>query len=140
MISSVSTASSSASTASTDSSNSYFQMSTDDFLTLLLTELQYQDPTDPMDTSEMISEFNSLSQVSQGEETNGYLETISQSISTMNNSQSIGFIGKTISYTGDETTGSSKTAIVTGITYKDGATYLVTDQGEISMESVTEVS
>jgi len=98
------TASTASTTTATNSSDSLSQLGTDDFLTLLLTELQYQDPTDPMDTSQMISQFSNLSQVAQAEETNDYLEAISQYASSMNNSQAVGFIGKTIAYSSDEIT------------------------------------
>ena len=96
------TTSTASTTSTTDSYNSLSQLGADDFLKLLLAELENQDPTDPVDTSEMISEFSTLSQVAQGEETNNYLETISQYITSMNNSQAVSFIGKTISYSGDE--------------------------------------
>jgi len=216
------TTSTASTTSTTDSYNSLSQLGADDFLKLLLAELENQDPTDPVDTSEMISEFSTLSQVAQGEETNGYLETISQYITSMNNSQAVSYIGKTISYADDEisvsngTAGSvsytlasdascihvtiydadgntvntidlgsisagtysyswdctdtngvimedgeysfkfsasdqnsetisvysstEKTAAVTGIVYRDGVAYLVTDQGEIAMGVVTGVS
>ena len=81
------TSSSTTSTTSTD---------TADFITLLLAELENQDPTSPMDTSELVSQFSSLTQVEQGETTNAYLDTLSQYMSSVNSSTAVSCIGKTV--------------------------------------------
>jgi len=189
-------------------------------LQLLLTELENQDPTDPVSTADMISEFSALSQVSQSEQTNSYLETLLQYASAGSTSQALSYLDRTVSYSGDSisvssgacsgasftlssaaadvtatvynssgsvvtsvdlgsmssgsytfswdgtnssgstvsdgtysvvytatdssggsvsvTTGGSAT--VTGIVYRSGVAYLVTDQGEIPVSSVTAVS
>jgi flagellar basal-body rod modification protein FlgD len=113
-----------------------YKMNTDDFMELLVTELQNQDPMDPVSTSEMASQFASLSQVSQLTETNDYLKTLSHS-------QAVDYLGKTISYaeTNLDGTSSTKTSLVNGVVYKDGTPYLVTKEGtQIAMSSVTGVS
>jgi len=112
-------------------------MDTEDFLGLLLTELENQDPMDPVSTSEMASQCASLTQVSQLNETNDYLKTLSSN-------QAVDYLGKTISYAGEKSsdgTSPEKTSLVTGVTYKDGASYLVTKEGEnIALSSLTGVS
>lgn len=68
-------------------------MTANDFLKLLLTELKNQDPTNPMDSSEMLSQFSSLTQVQLGQKTYDTMQTMLQTAAT-------GYIGKTVSYTG----------------------------------------
>jgi len=130
--------SSNSSTTTTKVTNSAaYTMDTEDFLGLLLTELQNQDPMDPVSTSEMASQFASLTQVSQLNETNDYLKTLSSS-------QAVDYLGKTISYageTGSDGTSTEKTSLVTGVVYKDSVPYLVTKEGdEVALSSVKGIS
>lgn len=67
-----------------------------DFLNLLCLQLEYQDPLEPMDTSQMTSELCSLSLLEQAELTNAYLSDISLSNASVNNSQALDCIGKTV--------------------------------------------
>ncbi|WP_286830791.1 MULTISPECIES: flagellar hook assembly protein FlgD [Kordiimonas] len=56
----------------------------DDFLTLLTTQLQNQDPTDPMDSNEFTNQLVQFSSVEQQIQTNQNLESL-QSLLEMNN-------------------------------------------------------
>jgi flagellar basal-body rod modification protein FlgD len=108
-----STSAASTSTASTATSS----LTAADFLTLLLTELQNQDPTDPMDTSSMISQFSSLTQVQLAQENTSYLQSLQQTTA-------VDYIGKTISYSGsssDEVSVASGTAGTSTFTLADDA-------------------
>lgn len=82
--------------ASSSSTSSTTSSSTSDFITLLLKELENQDPTDPMDTSELVSQFSTLTQVQQGETMIEYLDTLTQYSSSVNSAQAISCIGKTV--------------------------------------------
>jgi flagellar basal-body rod modification protein FlgD len=86
---------SSTSSTSTASSAvaSLSSLSANDFLTLLLTELKNQDPSSPMDSSAMLQQFASLTQVQLAQATNTALQSLSQATAT-------GYIGKTIAYSG----------------------------------------
>ncbi|OPY91246.1 MAG: Basal-body rod modification protein FlgD [Syntrophus sp. PtaU1.Bin208] len=122
-------------TTTVTNSNAY-DMGTEDFLDLLLTELKNQDPMDPVSTSEMATQFATLTQVSQLNKTNDYLETLSHS-------QAVDYLGKTISYAGKNSDGTSteKTSLVTGVVYKDSVPYLVTKDGDqVALSSVKGVS
>jgi len=129
--------SSDSSTTAKISNSTAYTMDTEDFLELFLTELENQDPTEPVSASEMTSQFCGLTQVSQLEETNDYLETLS-------NNQAVDYLGKTITYSGEESsdgTSVEETSLVTGVVYTDGVAYLVTEEGEeIALSSVTGVS
>lgn len=147
MISSV-TSSSDSSTSVTNSAA--YAMDTGDFLKLLLTELENQDPMDPVSTSDMASQFASLTQVSQMakvvdsiENMNDTVANVMDSIENMSNNQSIEYLGKTISYSKENSDGTSETITskVTGIEYTDGVAYLITeDGGKVGLSSVLGVS
>jgi len=67
----------------------------DDFLTLLTTQLQNQDPLDPMDSAEFTQQLVSFTAVEQQIQTNQNLETIAD-LSRLNN------VGNIASYLGNE--------------------------------------
>ncbi|MEH6402509.1 MAG: flagellar hook capping FlgD N-terminal domain-containing protein [Sneathiella sp.] len=83
-------------------SNSADKLSADynDFLTMLTTQLQNQDPLSPTDTNEFTSQLVSFTQVEQTIATNQNLEALIelQSISQQNNESTvlINYLGKTI--------------------------------------------
>lgn len=91
------TVQSNATTASNKASLDY-----DTFLQLLIAQMQNQDPTEPMDSSEQIAQLATFSQVEQTIETNKNLEALLQSNSL---SQASAIIGKTVSSLDGETTG-----------------------------------
>jgi len=67
----------------------------DDFLTLLTTQLQHQDPLDPMDSGEFTNQLVAFTGVEQQIQTNQNLETLAD-LSRFNN------IGATAGYLGNE--------------------------------------
>lgn len=74
----------------------------DDFLKLLLVQLKNQDPSKPMESSEMLSQFSSLTQVQQSQQANSYLQSLLQAELALSNNQAVGYIGKKISYSGNQ--------------------------------------
>ena len=66
----------------------------DDFLKLLLVELQYQDPTDPMDSDKILSQTSQLATLESAENTNKALEELSTSLLTSTQFSTVGAIGK----------------------------------------------
>lgn len=67
----------------------------DDFLTLLTTQLMYQDPLDPMDSGEFTNQLVSFTGVEQQIQTNQNLETL-QILTALNN------VGSSVNYLGQE--------------------------------------
>lgn len=87
-----------AATKGTDSSSSKTKLFDDmqTFLYLLTQQLQYQDPLEPMDTSEYTQQLVQYAGVEQQIQTNNYLESlISQNINAMS-AQSVSYIDKTV--------------------------------------------
>jgi len=75
-------------------------MGKEDFLTLLVAQLQHQDPLNPAESTEFtaqLAQFSSLEQLQNIETTLNGFELYQ---STLNNIQSSGFIGKTVTATG----------------------------------------
>ena len=73
----------------------------DDFLNLLVAQLQNQDPLNPMDSTaftSQLAEFSSLEQLSNVNENLEYLQMYQASI---NNAQAVSFIGKNIDALGN---------------------------------------
>ncbi len=105
----ISSLTSSTSTSATTSS-AISSLTSDDFLTLLLTELQNQDPTDPVSTGDMLQEYSALIQYANSEKTNSYLSSLADNMSTLSNSQSLNYIGKTITYSCNNITVSNGSA------------------------------
>lgn len=66
------------------------------FLYLLTQQLKYQDPLDPMDTSEYTNQLVQYAQVEQSIQTNSYLETIvAQNVNSMA-TQAVNYMDKTV--------------------------------------------
>lgn len=67
----------------------------DDFMKLLLTELQYQDPTEPMDSEKILSQTSQLATLEASENTNKALSDLAASLSSSQQFSTISAIGKT---------------------------------------------
>jgi len=73
----------------------------DQFLTLLTTQLQNQDPLDPMDSSEFTNQLVQFSQVEQAIISNQKMDAMLQVQNNSLLSNSLNYIGKDIYYKGD---------------------------------------
>lgn len=98
---SVANASSSASTASQTSSAAFASLDGNftDFLNMLMTQLQNQDPTSPMDTDQFTSELVQFSSVEQQIETNQSLTQLIQLTQGSEVIQSSAMVGKQVTVT-----------------------------------------
>ncbi|MCB1152962.1 hypothetical protein KDL45_04875 [bacterium] len=74
------------------------------FLELLVTQMQYQDPLDPMDNQQFLDQLASLSTVEELRTSNSNLETIQLYQSSINNAQSVALVGKDVKAIGDTVT------------------------------------
>jgi flagellar basal-body rod modification protein FlgD len=70
-------------------------LSNDDFMTLLLVQLQYQDPTEPTDTEAILTQTSQLASLEATDKTNQALENLAASLEASNNFGTIAAIGKT---------------------------------------------
>lgn len=72
------------------------QLGKDAFLLLLLTQLQNQDPTNPMDNTEMTAQLAQFSQLEQLSNMNSGIETMTGYIQAQNQFQTLTLIGKNV--------------------------------------------
>lgn len=73
----------------------------DSFLTMLMAQLQYQDPLNPMENTEFTSQLAQINTVEQLQGVNQNIGYLQLYLASINNSQAIGFIGKEVIATGD---------------------------------------
>ena len=70
------------------------------FLTLLTTQLQNQNPLDPLDTNQFTQQLVQFASVEQQINMNTQLQTLVALQQTAQNSQALGFVGKTVTVSG----------------------------------------
>lgn len=75
-------------------------MGKDDFLTLLVAQLKHQDPLNPSESTEFTAQLAQFSSLEQLQNIDSTLNGFEVYQSTLNNIQSSGFIGKTVTATG----------------------------------------
>ena len=73
----------------------------DAFLTMLIAQIQYQDPLNPMENTEFTTQLAQINSVEQLQGVNKNLGYLQLYMASINNSQAIGFIGKEVVATGD---------------------------------------
>jgi len=111
------------------------QLDRDAFMHLLVTELRYQDPTQPMEDKEFIAQLAQFSTLEQAEQTNTQLSLLAQLLSA---GQAVSLVGRTIEYIGPE--GDTLTGEVTAIAFDQGLPYLLVGEEEINPANVISVS
>ena len=115
--------------AATAASSKAAIMGKDDFLKLLVAQLQHQDPMNPMDDKEFMGQMAQFSA----------LEQMTNISANTGLSQAIGLLGKTVTYTGADR--AAHTGAVEKIVTVDGATKLtIGGVGGIDPSTITEVS
>jgi len=67
----------------------------DDFMTLLLVQLQYQDPTEPMDSDKILTQTSQLAALESSSNTNTALENLTAALGSSQQFSLISAIGKT---------------------------------------------
>ncbi|MBU8911758.1 MAG: flagellar hook assembly protein FlgD, partial [Desulfobacterales bacterium] len=71
-------------------------MGKDDFLKMMIAQLQHQDPLNPLDGTDFTAQLAQFSSLEQLSNMNTQLETLGLYQSSLNNAQSISLIGKEI--------------------------------------------
>ncbi len=100
----------------------------DDFLRLLMTELQHQDPTQPMDPTQMVTQLATVSNVGQAVQAN---KTLSQMLTSNSLAQAEIMVGQKITSTDGKTSG-----VVSSVTVSStGVTATLTDGAQIDLSS-----
>jgi flagellar basal-body rod modification protein FlgD len=129
------TGASAAGTSQASPLNPRSQLGKDDFLKLLVAQLQHQDPMNPMDDKDFMgqmAQFSSLEQITnlvQATQSMSYASTVSQSVS---------LIGHTVTYT--NAAGDTATGLVASVSMKDGTVLLTIGDEQVSPDRIASVS
>ncbi len=108
------------------------ELGKNDFLNLLVTQLRYQDPLQPVDDKEFIAQMAQFSSLEQMQNMNG----------SMTKSQAFTLIGKVITATttDDKTLEvNSIQGTVTSVKMKDGKTFVVVNNKDVDVDRITQV-
>ena len=113
------------------------QMGKDVFLKLLVAQMRYQDPGNPVDSSQMMSQTATFSQVEKLEQ----LVNQNASMLVLQESATAGaLVGRTATYT--DTTGASKSGVVTAVQLasKQSEAVAIIDGVKVQVGRLTEIS
>ena len=105
-----------------------------DFLNMLLTELQNQDPLSPMDSTTMLTQIGQITQVGATQNLTTTLNSLLLGTGLNSASQ---MIGKTISGLGDD--GTQVTGVVNGVTVTNGTPELNVGTESVSLSNVSAI-
>ena len=94
------------------------------FLQLLIAEMKNQDPTNPTDTSQYMSQFAQMSSVEQAMQTNTKLDAL---LSSSALSQADGLIGRTATFT--DSTGTTMSGKITSVSINSDGSIATLDNG-----------
>ena len=133
---STTTTSTSTATAVTNATND--TLGKDAFLKLLIAELSNQDPLNPMEDREFVSQMATFSSLEQMQNMNKTLESMAEA----NKFSAVQYIGKAVAFTKGEGEEAQQVAAVVNNIWFDpnGKTVLDTTEGEVNLEDVQGVS
>ncbi|MFW6133412.1 MAG: flagellar hook assembly protein FlgD, partial [Planctomycetota bacterium] len=108
---------------------------TTNYLNLLITQLQNQNPMDPLDNNEMASQLAQLSQLEQIENMN---RTFSDVLASTQQDQAAALIGKRVSFFPPEAT-EAVTGRVDGVDLSDGGVKLRTGASTVRVDEIVSI-
>ena len=126
-----STSTSTAAAVTTATNN---ELGKDAFLKLLIAELSNQDPTNPVEDREFISQMATFSELEQMQNMNKTMESMAEA----NKFSAVSYIGKAVAFTNDE--GKQVPALVKAVWFEQGKTILDTSEGDVPLEKVEGIS
>src|SRR5579884_16796 len=85
---------------STATSQAVNKLGDDAFLKLLTAQLQFQDPLQPMDSMQFVTQLAQFSQVEKSVDMNNSINTLTQYMASLNNYSTAGLIGKKVQVQG----------------------------------------
>ena len=110
------------------------ELGKDDFLHLLITQLQFQDPTKPMEDREFIAQLAQFSTLEQMQQFNQQVGALTQMSVT---SQAVSLIGRNVEYLGAD--GQLAEGQVTAVRFDNGSPVLLVGDQEVSPGMVSRV-
>ncbi|MCG7376927.1 flagellar hook assembly protein FlgD [Paenibacillus sp. ACRSA] len=113
------------------------ELGKDQFLKILITQLQNQDPMQPMEDKEFIAQMAQFSSVEQLVNISSQLKTLNQSLGAVS-----GMIGREISWLSSNKAdnGTLRQGIVDSIVVRDGVHYAKVGNDEIKLDEIIQVT
>ncbi|MBY9081888.1 flagellar hook assembly protein FlgD [Paenibacillus sp. HN-1] len=105
----------------------------DQFLKILITQLQNQDPMQPMEDKEFIAQMAQFSSVEQLMNISNQLNTLNQSLGAVS-----GLIGKNVSWI-DTSTSQEASGTVDSIVVTSGVQYAIVGKDKIALTDITKI-
>ncbi|NJJ37769.1 flagellar hook assembly protein FlgD [Paenibacillus apii] len=105
----------------------------DQFLKILITQLQNQDPMQPMEDKEFIAQMAQFSSVEQLMNISGQLTALNQSLGSVS-----GLIGKNVSWL-DSSSSEEKSGMVDSIVVSSGVQYAMVGKEKIALTDITRI-
>lgn len=105
------------------------------FMTLLVTQMQHQDPSSPMDTNAMISQFTELATM---EKLTTMADTSTEGFSLQMRSAAAALIGQTVSYF--DASGKEVTGVAKSVSYANGVPTVSVDGTDVTLDSISAVT
>ena len=110
----------------------------DSFLELMVLQLQNQDPTDPMDNSQMLAQLAQFSALEQMTNLNDSFEDLSTRIDQLNFLSAGSLVGSTV--TGKTSDGTTVTGTVDRVSFEDDSLTLVVNGTSLTMDQIETIS
>ncbi|MBI1345898.1 flagellar hook capping protein [bacterium] len=109
-------------------------LKSEDFLKILIAQLQNQDPSNPMDSDQLLNQISDMRSLQASIELEKSLDslTLSQQLNS-----AAGFLGKYAEGTQDE---ASISGLVSAVQVKDGSAYLMIGNQELALSNVSGVA
>ncbi|WFR66084.1 flagellar hook capping FlgD N-terminal domain-containing protein [Curtobacterium flaccumfaciens] len=108
-------------------------MDSDVFMKLLVTQLQNQDPSSPMDTNQMISQQTQLAMM---EQITNQTTTANENFSLQMRIAAANLVGKQVSYT-DAASGDSITGTATAVSYAASVPTVTVNGKEVDLDVIS---
>jgi flagellar hook assembly protein FlgD len=105
----------------------------DQFLNLLVTQMRYQDPSAPMDSSQIMAQTSSLATVEQLTE---LTTTQREAFALQMRLSASGFVGQTVTWT-DAATKTVMSGTVDGASFADAVPVLVVGKTKVALDAVS---
>ena len=131
----VSSTTQTAQTSSTPPVNPGSQLGKDDFLKLLVAQLQNQDPTNPTDSSTWMAQ---LAQYSSLEQMTNVAGSVGQLVTSSSLTQGVALLGKDLTFTRAD--GSTGTGVADSLSIQNGQPTLDVGGESVTLDSVTDVA
>ena len=125
----------SSSSAATKTNDALSNLNVNQFLKLMITQLQNQDPLNPTDNNQILQQLSSMQQIS----TSGKLSTTLDSVLLGQNIASASsLVGKSV--TGLTDAGNTVQGVVSQVTIAGGTPYLQIGQDQIQLRNVSQIN